>query len=134
MLTLLGSRYRNCDGFNRRNFLQLGAPLLGLGLADMFRVRASAADAGRRVGNQSVIWFWTHGGLSQQETYDMKTAAPAGYRCLYPIEGFVEYVEQGATVRSLYNGHVSPIGNRIIAQQIRAYLEELEIVPTNFSE
>ena len=52
-----------------------------------------------------------------------------GYQCFYPIAGFVDHVEQGATVRSLYNGHVSPTGNRIIAQQLGAYLEEIEALP-----
>ena len=83
MLTLLGSQYRNCDGFNRRNFLQLGAPLLGLGLADVFRLQASAAKSGRKAGNKSLIVFWTHGGMSQQDTYDMKPDAPAEYRGMY---------------------------------------------------
>ena len=31
MLTVPGRTYRNCDGISRRNFLQVGAPLLGLG-------------------------------------------------------------------------------------------------------
>ena len=32
MLIVPGGSYRNCDGISRRNFLQVGAPLLGLGL------------------------------------------------------------------------------------------------------
>ena len=30
MLTVPGGSYRNCDGISRRNFLQVGAPLLAL--------------------------------------------------------------------------------------------------------
>ena len=37
MLSLLGSTYKNCDGFTRRNCLQVGAPLQVLGLADLLR-------------------------------------------------------------------------------------------------
>ncbi len=57
---------------NRRNFLQLGSPLMGLGLADILSARAGAADAGQATNNKSLIVFWTHGGMSQQDTYDMK--------------------------------------------------------------
>ena len=87
MLTLLGSRFRNCDGISRRNFLQLGAPLLGLGLADVLQLRASAADSDKRAGNKSLIVFWTHGGMSQQDTYDMKPEAPEDIRGAFrPID------------------------------------------------
>ena len=44
MLKVFGSQYRNCDGLSRRNFLELGAPLLGLGLADVLALRAAGAN------------------------------------------------------------------------------------------
>ena len=71
---------------SRRNFVQLGAPLLGLGLADWLRVSAHAAEssaANPRQSPKSLIVFWTNGGLSQQDTYDMKPDAPAEYRGMY---------------------------------------------------
>ena len=83
MPTVLGDRYTCCDGISRRNFLQVGAPLVGLGLADVLRLRASAADSGRTSNGKSLIVFWTHGGMSQQDTYDMKPDAPAEYRGMY---------------------------------------------------
>jgi hypothetical protein len=83
MLTVYGNRYRNCDGLSRRSFLQLGAPLLGLGLADVFRLRAKASESDNRTANKSLIVFWTHGGMSQQDTYDMKPEAPSEYRGMY---------------------------------------------------
>ncbi len=92
MLRLLGSRFVNCDGITRRNFLELGAPLLGLGILDAFGGRARAADTGNAQppagahsakSNKALIVFWTHGGMSQQDTYDMKPAAPAEYRGPY---------------------------------------------------
>ena len=82
MLTLTGGAYRNCDGISRRNFLQVGAPMLGLGLASLLRREAAADDATRDRG-KSLIVFWTHGGMSQQDTYDMKPASPADYRGPY---------------------------------------------------
>ncbi|MEQ8852008.1 DUF1501 domain-containing protein [Gimesia sp.] len=83
MLSLSGNQYSNCDGVSRRNFLQLGAPLLGLGLSDLFQARANAAEKVRPKSNKSLIVFWTHGGMSQQDTYDMKPHAPAEYRGMY---------------------------------------------------
>jgi len=73
-------------GFNRRDFLQWGAPLLGLGLADLLRARAAAAESVSSSGSplkKSLIVFWTHGGMSQQDTYDLKPSAPAEFRGIY---------------------------------------------------
>ena len=85
MLRVEGTAYQNCDGLSRRNFLQLGAPLLGLGLADLLKSDSSAAVDTR--SQKSIIVFWTHGGMSQQDTYDMKPGAPAEYRGMYrPID------------------------------------------------
>jgi uncharacterized protein (DUF1501 family) len=83
MLNVFGSRYRNCDGLSRRNFLQIGAPLLGLSLADVLALRAGAAETKQPGRPKSLIVFWTHGGMSQQDTYDMKPDAPAEYRGMY---------------------------------------------------
>ncbi|MEX2287691.1 MAG: DUF1501 domain-containing protein [Planctomycetaceae bacterium] len=75
----------NCDGLSRRNFLQLGAPLLGLGLADLLRLRTAAAERAATVRStqKALIVFWTHGGMSQQDTYDMKPAEAPEYRGPY---------------------------------------------------
>jgi len=87
MLRLNGTLFKNCDGVTRRNFLQIGAPLLGLGLADLLRLESPAAEADRSQNKKSIIVFWTHGGMSQQDTFDMKPAAPAEYRGMYgPIK------------------------------------------------
>lgn len=53
------------------------------------------------------------------------------YRCFYPIDGFVEHVERGESIKSLYSGHLSPAGNRLIAQKLGAYLIEIEALPGN---
>lgn len=71
---------------SRRNFIEVGASALGLGLADVLQRRAAAADGGSVAAeraHKSLIVFWTHGGLSQQDTYDLKPDAPAEYRGPY---------------------------------------------------
>lgn len=103
MLAWNGSSFRNCQGVTRRNFLQIGAPLLGLGLADWLRLESQAAEqaatslesgtlpAGSAAtspqpssaSRKSLIVFWTDGGISQQDTYDPKPTAPAEYRGMY---------------------------------------------------
>jgi hypothetical protein len=68
---------------SRRQLLQLGVPCLGLGLAEILRSRARAADSGHRSKPRALIVFWTHGGMSQQDTYDLKPDAPAHFRGMY---------------------------------------------------
>ena len=82
MLRVNGNSYRNCDGVRRRHFLQIGAPLLGIGLVDLLRLDTLAVPA-PLTSKKSLIVFWTHGGMSQQDTYDMKPKAPAEYRGMY---------------------------------------------------
>ncbi len=83
MLRVDGTAYANCDRVTRRNFLQVGVPLLGLGLADFLKFDRAAAADGVAHSPKSIIVFWTHGGMSQQDTYDMKPSAPAEYRGMY---------------------------------------------------
>lgn len=69
----------------RRRVLELGASVLGLGLIDLLQARSLAADSASTAvrSNKSLIVFWTHGGMSQQDTYDMKPDAPAEFRGPY---------------------------------------------------
>ncbi len=83
MLHTDGDLFQRCGRLTRRNFVQIGAPLLGLGLADLLRLEARAAEEGRAAAGKSLIVFWTDGGLSQQDTFDMKPDAPAEYRGTY---------------------------------------------------
>lgn len=78
-----GNLFQNCSGVTRRNFLQIGAPLLGLGIADLLRLESFATEAGRPASKKSLIVFWTDGGVSQQDTYDVKPDAPVEYRGMY---------------------------------------------------
>src|SRR5439155_26548039 len=63
--------------------LEVGASILGLSLADLLRLRAEAPKPARPRSNKALIVFWTHGGLSQQDTYDLKPDAPAEFRGPY---------------------------------------------------
>ncbi|MCE9564068.1 MAG: DUF1501 domain-containing protein [Planctomycetes bacterium] len=68
---------------SRRNFLGMSASL-GAVAVDSLRVRLSAMESPlARTANKSLIVFWTHGGMSQQDTYDMKPDAPAEFRGMY---------------------------------------------------
>ncbi|MCE9530644.1 MAG: DUF1501 domain-containing protein [Planctomycetes bacterium] len=79
---------------NRRNFLSLGASCLGLSLADILQLRAESSPLGQTKSKKSLIVFWTSGGLSQQDTYDMKPDAPAEYRGMWsPISTTVPGIQ-----------------------------------------
>lgn len=80
MLQAKSDDSRNGEGVTRRHILQIGAPVLGLGLANLLRCRAHASESSRPQSDKSLIVFWTDGGLSQQDTYDTKPDAPAEYR------------------------------------------------------
>src|SRR6185503_9331525 len=68
----------NCRKLTRRSALKVGfSGLLGLSLADLFRLRAEGlAHSGQKV----VILIWLDGGPSQLETYDPKPDAPIEFR------------------------------------------------------
>ncbi|MCB1235042.1 MAG: DUF1501 domain-containing protein [Verrucomicrobiae bacterium] len=69
-----------CRGpVSRRGFVQAGGlSLLGLGLADFLKLRATAATHAPRDTN--VIFLWLPGGPPHLETYDMKPEAPMEFR------------------------------------------------------
>ena len=73
---------RRCDGVDRREFLRLGSlGTLGLGLADVLRLRARAG--GNEPGLKNCILVWLDGGPSHLETFDLKPDAPAEVRGPY---------------------------------------------------
>ena len=62
---------------SRRSFLEVGSLLIGgIGLSDLIRMRAVAAEHGAAKRDTSVILVWLEGGPSQFETYDPKPEAP----------------------------------------------------------
>ena len=73
----------------------------------------SAAKARSR---KSLIVFWTHGGLSQQDTYDMKPDAPAEFRGPYrPIATSV--AEEPETIEDVHEPFL--IQNGLLARTAR---------------
>ncbi len=78
MFTLFGSRRRFCDGITRRDLLRIGAFGAGLTLADMLRLRGTAATG--RSAPKAAIMIQLGGGPSHMDMYDLKPAAPVEYR------------------------------------------------------
>jgi uncharacterized protein DUF1501 len=82
MISIKGNRARLCDGITRRDFVRVGAlGTLGLGLPELLRAEAAAAETAKAAGQstkrqKSVILFFLMGGQSQLDTWDMKPDAP----------------------------------------------------------
>ncbi|HEV3146168.1 MAG TPA: DUF1501 domain-containing protein, partial [Gemmataceae bacterium] len=80
MLFLGRQRQRTCSGLSRRSFLQVGgSTVLGLTLADLLRLRATAGTPSSGSA-KSVILLWLWGGPSHLDTFDPKPNAPIEYR------------------------------------------------------
>lgn len=78
MLTFLGDRRKSERGITRRDVLRVGAlSFAGLTLADVLRLRATAASSSRP---KSVILVWLRGAASHIDSWDMKPDAPAEIR------------------------------------------------------
>ena len=72
-----------CDGLRRRDFLHAGSlPLLGLGLQQMFGLKALGAVDNAK-SDMNCIFLMLVGGPSQLDTWDMKPAAPIEIRGPY---------------------------------------------------
>jgi Protein of unknown function (DUF1501) len=83
-----------CDGLRRRDFLHAGSlPLLGLGLQQMFGLKAlGAVDSSK--SEMNCIFLMLVGGPSQLDTWDMKPNAPIEIRGPYnPIKTNVPGIE-----------------------------------------
>ena len=73
----------NCAGVARRDFIQLGVGgVLGLGMGDLLRLRADAAQASGKASPDQVncILVWLDGGPTHYETFDHKPDAPSEVR------------------------------------------------------
>ncbi|HEV3168635.1 MAG TPA: DUF1501 domain-containing protein [Isosphaeraceae bacterium] len=78
MLTLFGPKNRFCDGVSRRSFLKIGGMVMGgLSLPEVLRAEA---QAGLGRSNKAVIMVYLTGGLSHQDTFDLKPNAPQEVR------------------------------------------------------
>ena len=88
MLSIPGESGSTCDGFSRREFLRLGgAGLIGLSLADIFRLQALAENAPDSAKGKagwgkakSVILIFLQGGPSHIDIWDPKPDAASNIR------------------------------------------------------
>src|SRR5262245_1999937 len=82
MLTLLGhhslGNHQYCDRIPRRSFLQIGG--LAIGGLTLPKLLQAEQAAGRGASSKSVIMVYLSGGISHQDTFDLKPNAPAGIR------------------------------------------------------
>ena len=94
MLTLFGDKGRFCDGVSRRSFLQIGGLAVGgLSLPQLLRAEEQAGIAS---SNKSVIMVYLSGGISHQDTFDLKPHAPDGIRGEFqPIASSLPGVDVG---------------------------------------
>jgi len=85
MLTLTGAQQRFCDGVSRRSFLSIGSLALGgLTLPNILRAEQSTA---KKSSHKATILVYLSGGISHQDTVDLKPEAPLEIRGEYsPIE------------------------------------------------
>ena len=77
MLTIFGSPQpkRFCDGFSRRDFLQIGG--LGLGGLALPEILRAESTLGVKNSRKAVIMIFMTGGPPHQDMYDLKMDAPA---------------------------------------------------------
>ncbi len=70
---------KNCEGFSRRDCLQLGlGALLGGGLAHTLRLKSLAGESSApKMQAKSCILIWMDGGPTHYETFDPKPNAPS---------------------------------------------------------
>lgn len=94
MLTFRTSRHQFCDGISRRSFLSIGSLAVGgLTLADLMRCEAARNEG---LGHKSVIMVYLSGGISHQDTVDLKPNAPKEVRGEFnPIETSVPGIQFG---------------------------------------
>ena len=76
MLSLGHARSRNCEGWTRRQMLQVaGIDLLGLSLAGALKSQEVRGAESSSQPERSCIFIWLNGGPSQFETFDPKPEA-----------------------------------------------------------
>ena len=77
------SRTTNCEGFSRRDCLQLGlGSLAGGSFLNLLQMQASGKESARKLETKakSCILIWLDGGPTHYETFDPKPDAPAEVR------------------------------------------------------
>lgn len=82
MLRVTGPSARLCDGLSRRSVLQIGAlaGMAGFSGLTLPRLLAAESTSASSKKHKSVIVVYLSGGLSHQDTFDLKPNAPAEVR------------------------------------------------------
>jgi len=108
----------DCERFHRRDFLKVGVAIpLGLGLADLLRLEAHAADKTKRKAT-GVILVWLAGGPSTIDIWDLKSDAPdnirgefksvataaPGVRVCEHLPQLAKQMHRATLIRSLHHG------------------------------
>jgi Uncharacterized protein conserved in bacteria len=78
MLTILGHKYRLCDGLSRRDFLGIGG--LGVGALALPDILRAEDQVGKGRSHKSVIMVFLPGGPSHLDLFDLKPDAPVEIR------------------------------------------------------
>ncbi len=115
MLPFPGPSRRFCDGVSRRSFLRIGSLAVGgLALPQILRAEQQPGTS-----HKSVIMVYLSGGLSHQDTFDLKPDAPVEVRGEFsPIASAVpgidvsEYLPKIATVTDKCSIIRSVVGQR----------------------
>lgn len=77
----MATKWTDCEGFHRRDFLKIGAAgLFGLNLPDLLRLEAAAKPTDKARKANAVILVWLAGGPSTIDMWDLKPDAPEGIR------------------------------------------------------
>jgi hypothetical protein len=91
---------RFCDGLTRRSFLRIGG--LGMGGLALPELLRAEARAGIGRSHKAVIMVYLTGGLSHQDTFDLKPDAPESIRGEFrPIETAVPGIRFGELLPQL---------------------------------
>ena len=113
---------RNCEGFSRRDFLQIGTlGLGGLTLTDLLRLDAAAGAGNALLKDRSIVMLNLQGGPTHIETFDPKMSAPSEYRAMFGevktslpgvtfgshLERMAKHAHQMSVVRSFRHGNGS---------------------------
>jgi hypothetical protein len=86
MLNFLPGVDRNCEGVNRRQFLQVGTLAgLGLSLPMALRQKQAWAASGKSSRDVNCILVWSQGGTSHHDTFDPKPEAPLSVRGSFEV-------------------------------------------------
>lgn len=116
---------RNCEGLQRRDFLQIGsAGLLGLTLPGLLASEAKAKSRGSDTKAKSVILVWLAGGPATIDMWDNKPEAPEGIRG--------EFKSLKSKVGGLQMSEVFPKLNAI-ADKISVVRSLYHTIPSHFT-